>query len=93
MTDPRPMNDAEARAALTMFRLTVQYTRKTLSGWDWPGKQARQELILFLDEVEGQLQKMLAEPEGDGEQLQLAIEIISSRIKFLDKALAAAGIR
>jgi hypothetical protein len=84
------MTEAEARAALTMFRLTVQVALKTLREWDFQGKQQRLALIFFLESAEITLEKVLAKPKGKSDDLNKAIKTMSEGMVVFEAKLAEA---
>ena len=90
MDDQRTMTEGEARAALVMYRLALKLVRVVLSGWDYQGKKAREQLILAIDTIERELEKMLAAPEGDGSNLAASVKYLAEQVAILESRVAAA---
>jgi hypothetical protein len=86
----RQLDLNEARAAVELLRLSLKFTRTVLSAWDHQGKDAREKLIRFLDDVEKDIEEGLTLPPGEAERwFKFNYETYSKMLAELETKIAA----
>jgi hypothetical protein len=80
----------EARAAVELLRLSLKFTRTVLSAWDYQGKEARKQLIRFIEEVEQDIEEGSSLPPGEAERwFKHNFETYSKALAELEAKIAA----